>query len=101
MPWEDVKDILRPESAHMGVMKLDKEICTSCGQCIDNCPFKCWEWGEDEFPKLKDDYACFSCYNCMVACPVEAISIDSPYYVEDGFWETEDGPLEARMPSLI
>ena len=98
MPWEDVKDILRPESAHMGVMKLDKEICTSCGQCIDNCPFKCWEWGEDEFPKLKDEYGCFSCYNCMVACPVDAVSIDQPYTVDDGFWKTEDGPLEARMP---
>jgi len=98
MTWEHVKDILRPENAHMGVMTVDKEICTGCGLCIENCPFKAWEMGEDEFPRLKDEYECFSCYNCMVACPVEAISIVEPYHVDDGYWETDSAPLEARMP---
>ena len=40
MPWEDVKSILRPENAHMGVMSVDKDKCTGCGLCIQNCPFK-------------------------------------------------------------
>ncbi len=98
MAWEDVKAILRPENAHMGVMQVDKEICTGCGLCIQNCPFKAWEMGEDDFPKLKDEYECFSCYNCMVACPVEAISIVKPYTVDDGYWATDSAPLEARLP---
>ena len=98
MPWEDVKSILRPENAHMGIMKVDKELCTSCGLCLQNCPFKAWEMGADEYPKLKDEYECFSCYNCMVACPVEAISIVEPYHVDDGFWKTDSAPLEARIP---
>ncbi|MBW1711217.1 MAG: nitroreductase family protein [Deltaproteobacteria bacterium] len=98
MPWENVKDILRPENAHMGVMEVDKDICTSCGLCVDNCPFKAWEMDEDDHPRLKEEYECFSCYNCMVACPVEAISIVEPYHVDDGHWATDSAPLEARMP---
>ena len=50
MAWEDVKPILRPEGVHMGVMKVDTSLCTSCGLCIQNCPFRAWEMGEDEFP---------------------------------------------------
>ncbi len=98
MPWEKVKEILRPEGVHMGLMQVDRELCQSCGLCIENCPFKAWEWGADEFPKLKKEFECFSCYNCMVVCPVEAISIVGPYHVQEGFWKTEDTPLEARMP---
>jgi len=99
MSWDDVKDILRPEGVHMGVMQVDKDICTSCGTCISNCPFRAWEMGEDEYPKLKDGYECFSCYNCMVACPVEAISIVEPYHADPGgFWSTDPYPLPAVMP---
>lgn len=98
MASEDVKQILRPENVHMGVMAVDKDVCTSCGLCIDNCPFKCWEMGEDEYPKLKDEYQCFSCSNCMVACPVDAISMVETYHVKDGFWATEPHPLPYKMP---
>lgn len=98
MVSEEVKQVLRPENVHMGVMALDKDTCTSCGLCISNCPFKCWEWGEDEFPKLKDEYECFSCFNCMVACPEDAVSIIETYHVDDGFWATEPYPLPIKMP---
>jgi len=99
MSWENVKQILRPEGVHMGVMKVDKEICTSCGLCIQNCPFRAWEMGADEYPKLKDSYECFSCYNCAIACPVEAISIVDSYHADaGGFWATEPYPLPAVMP---
>jgi nitroreductase/ferredoxin len=98
MTWEDVKPILRPEGVHMGVMKVDKDICTSCGLCIQNCPFSAWEMGEDEFPRMKDEYECFSCYNCMVPCPVDAVSVVERYHVDRGFWETDAHPLPAKMP---
>jgi ferredoxin len=77
-------------------MKVDAEKCTSCGLCIKNCPFKCWEMGEDKIPKLKDGYACFSCSNCMVVCPVDAVSMVQPCRVEGGFFDT--GFPEYRMP---
>jgi nitroreductase/ferredoxin len=98
MAWEDVKSILRPENVHMGVMEVDAEFCTGCGLCIENCPFGCWEMGENDVPRLKEEYACFSCYNCAVACPVEAVSIVEPYHVDDGFWATEPHPLPAKLP---
>ncbi|UCD83950.1 MAG: nitroreductase family protein [Deltaproteobacteria bacterium] len=98
MPWEDVKHILRPETVHMGVMKADSEKCTNCMLCIDNCPFRAWEVGENEVPRMKEEYACFSCFNCMVACPVDAISIVDTYHVDKGFFATDPHPLPVKMP---
>jgi len=98
--WEELKSMFRPSGVHMGVMKCDIESCTQCGLCVENCPFKAWELDENKNPRLKQDYACFSCYNCMVACPTGAISIGKPYYAEDGsFYETQGGPLPAKMPA--
>ncbi len=85
--FEDLKDMLRPTGVHMGVMKADPDKCTSCGLCLENCPFKCWEMDEKEVPKMKEQYACFSCYNCMVACPVDAVSIVESYHVDEGFFD--------------
>ena len=97
--WKDVEPMFRPSGVHMGVMQCNVELCTQCGLCIQNCPFKAWEAGDDKVPRLKKDYACFSCYNCMVACPTGAISIVEPYVVDKGsFYETADGPLPPRMP---
>ena len=98
MAWEDVKPILRPEGVHMGVMKVDKEKCTGCGLCIQNCPFSVWEMGEDDHPRAKEKYDCFSCYNCMVVCPAEALSIQESYHVDKGFWASEPCPIPTRFP---
>lgn len=98
MDNEQFMDIVRSKYIQNGVMKVDKDICTQCELCIKNCPFKCWEMGEDDYPKLKDEYDCFSCSNCAVACPVDAISIVETYKVTDGFWQTAPEPLEYKMP---
>jgi nitroreductase/NAD-dependent dihydropyrimidine dehydrogenase PreA subunit len=98
MPWEDLKPIFRPETVHMGVMAVDKEKCTKCGLCLENCPFRAWETDEDGFPRQKQEYECFSCYNCMVPCATDAISIVEAYHVDDGFYATDPHPLPAKMP---
>ena len=99
MTWEkDLKQIFRPDDVHMGTMKVDPEKCTGCGLCIENCLFRTWEMGEDNVPKYKENWACFSCYNCMVACPTGAISIDEPYHVDSGFWKTYPHKLPAVKP---
>ncbi len=92
------KEIFRPENVHMGVMQVDVEKCTGCGLCVQNCLFRTWEMGEDKKVHYKDGGACFSCYNCMVACPVDAISIAEPYNVTAGFWKTQPHPLPAVRP---
>jgi alkylation response protein AidB-like acyl-CoA dehydrogenase/nitroreductase/NAD-dependent dihydropyrimidine dehydrogenase PreA subunit len=96
--WEELEPMFRPTGVHMGVMKADPDKCTSCGLCLLNCPFRCWEMDKNDVPKMKDEYECFSCYNCMVACPVEAISIVEPYHVDSGFFKTDPHPLPAKMP---
>ena len=98
MPWEDLEPIFRPKTVHMGVMAADEEKCTKCGLCLENCPFRAWETDEDGFPRQKEEYECFSCYNCMVACPTEAIAIVDVYHVDDGFYRTDPHPLGAKMP---
>ncbi|MBI5601887.1 MAG: nitroreductase family protein [Deltaproteobacteria bacterium] len=86
--FEELKPMLRPTGVHMGVMRVDAEKCTACGLCLRNCPFKCWEMGEKGFPVMKADNACFSCFNCLVACPTEAVSIVESYHVDEGFFDT-------------
>lgn len=101
MPWEDVKSILRPdfdEEVHMGIMEVDKSKCTKCGLCIQNCPFLCWKEDEEGFPVLKEEYACFSCYNCTIPCPVDAVKTVATYHVHSGFWKTHPDPLPAKLP---
>ncbi len=87
--FEDHKPMLRPVGVYNGVMDVDPDKCNSCGLCLQNCPFKCWEMDEKEIPKMKENYTCFSCYNCMVACPVDAVSIVRSYHVEEGFFDTK------------
>jgi nitroreductase/NAD-dependent dihydropyrimidine dehydrogenase PreA subunit len=99
MTWEkDLKEIFRPEGVHMGTMKVDPDKCTGCGLCVQNCLFRTWEMGEDNVPRYKRGWACFSCYNCLVACPAGAISIDEPYHVDSGFWATLPHKLPAVKP---
>ena len=47
---------------------------------------------------MEIDYVCFTCSNCMVACPTDAISIADTYHVSDGFWATEPYQLPVKMP---
>ena len=100
MPLEKFNDILRPDMdhVHMGIMKVDHDKCNKCGLCIKNCPFRAWELDEGGFPAMKETYECFSCYNCMVACPSDAIIIVEPYHVTEGYWKTDSYPLPAKMP---
>jgi nitroreductase/NAD-dependent dihydropyrimidine dehydrogenase PreA subunit len=97
---EELKPIVRPEGVHLGVMKIDPDKCTHCGLCIENCPFKCLEMAENEVPRMKKEHSCFSCFNCRVACPVDAVSIVSTYHVEGGFFDTGfpriKDPIEPR-----
>jgi len=96
--WSELEAIFRPKDVHMGLLEVDPEKCTHCGLCIENCLFRSWEMDENEVPRMKEKAPCFSCYNCMVACPVDAISIVEPYHVDSGFWKTLPQPLPARMP---
>jgi nitroreductase/ferredoxin len=95
--FEELKPIVRPEGVHVGVMKVDSDKCTNCGLCIENCPFKCLEMDENEVPKMKKQHSCFSCFNCVVACPVDAVSIIETYHVDGGFFDTGSPPIKIPL----
>ncbi len=104
MPWENMQSIFRPEGVHQGVMKSDPKKCTrtrgsSCQLCWDNCPFRAWTLTEGQEPRLAEGHYCFSCSNCMVACPRNAISVVETYHVDSGYFATTPSTLESRTPA--
>jgi nitroreductase/NAD-dependent dihydropyrimidine dehydrogenase PreA subunit len=90
---DDLKPILRPEGCTPGKMAIDADKCIACGKCVKNCPFKCFEIGEDKKPFMKEETCCFSCFNCMVACPEDAVSIVESYSAKGGFFDTDIPPV--------
>jgi nitroreductase/NAD-dependent dihydropyrimidine dehydrogenase PreA subunit len=82
-------------------MKIDREKCTKCGLCIENCPFSCWEEDADGIPKMKEgNVGCFSCFNCSVVCPVDAVETVDTWHVDgpvfDKGWPEQKMPLDPR-----
>lgn len=67
---------------------IDKELCTGCGSCVDECPFEAIE--------LVDDLAvsndkCTLCGACVDVCPEEAITLEEVERRSDGRAETHRG----------
>lgn len=94
--FEELKPMIRPTGVMSGIMQVDAERCSGCGLCIQNCCHKCWEMDELKHPQMKENVLCLSCFNCMVACPKQAISIGRPYEIKKGFFDTGFAPI--KMP---
>ena len=56
----------------MAYPKVDEELCTGCGACIDVCPTEAIVL-EDGVARIIED-ECTDCRSCESECPVEAIS---------------------------
>jgi NAD-dependent dihydropyrimidine dehydrogenase PreA subunit len=50
---------------------IDKELCTACGACMDECPSDSISEGD---VYSIDPESCTDCGACADVCPVEAIS---------------------------
>ena len=53
---------------------IDKEKCTHCGLCIEDCVSGCLSFDCDNFPKMDDEARCIACQHCLSICPVGALS---------------------------
>lgn len=54
--------------------KVDKEKCTGCESCIEECPSEAITMAEEK--AVIDADACVDCGVCVDACSVEAIEMD-------------------------
>lgn len=53
---------------------VDRELCTGCGICVDECPSNVFDMEDDlaEPNRLED---CTACKLCELDCPSEAIKV--------------------------
>jgi electron transfer flavoprotein alpha subunit len=56
------------------MIKINKEKCTGCGNCVDACPFGVLEIKNGK-AVIKNIANCRMCGRCMQACPNNAIKI--------------------------
>jgi len=57
--------------------KIDPDLCTACGICVDTCPTGSLEMNEDEtLVILVRPEDCDGCASCEEACPAEAIEME-------------------------
>ena len=54
--------------------KVDKEKCTGCETCVEECPADAISMAEDK--AVVDPDTCIDCGACVDACPVDAISME-------------------------
>lgn len=55
------------------VPRVNREICTGCGRCVDNCPGKAMKLTSKKAEISPEK--CIGCGECVHICPVSAISI--------------------------
>jgi electron transfer flavoprotein alpha subunit/NAD-dependent dihydropyrimidine dehydrogenase PreA subunit len=53
-------------------LKIDKELCTGCGMCVDSCAQAALDMKDD---KVEVNDKCNLCGACIDVCPVNALSI--------------------------
>jgi len=54
--------------------KVDKEKCTGCESCVEECPSEAITMAKEKAQVDAD--ACVDCGVCVDACPSEAISME-------------------------
>jgi len=55
-------------------VKIDKEKCTGCESCVEECPSEAIKMANDKAQVDVD--SCVDCGACVDACPTEAINME-------------------------
>ncbi len=59
----------------MPAVLVDKEACTGCGTCVENCPSDVFEIQEGIAVPVEEE-ACIGCRLCESQCPEGAITVE-------------------------
>ena len=54
--------------------KIDKDECTGCGTCVEECPTEAISLNADDIAVVKED-DCTECGLCVDSCPTSAITL--------------------------
>ena len=61
-------------------VKVDRELCTKCGICIERCPLDCLYPDIEGYPEFSYN-DCWYCGVCECDCPTGAARIELPYLI--------------------
>lgn len=56
--------------------KIDREECTGCGICVDECPTEALDLDSEDIATLAHPENCDGCATCEDVCPTEAITME-------------------------
>ncbi|MBU7024863.1 MAG: ferredoxin family protein [Theionarchaea archaeon] len=60
----------------MSIEKIDHELCTGCGICVDSCSVDVIRMDEEiQKAVIKYPEECMLCEFCVLDCPVDAIFV--------------------------
>ena len=93
----------------MTEIRIDRNLCNGCGQCIEACPFGAIRLDSEDRAEILDN--CTFCCSCVDACPQNAIEIEADPVVKtvnledySGIWvfaEHKDGQLRQVVYELL
>lgn len=56
--------------------KVNKNKCTGCGTCVDECPVEAITLDEEEGIAVVNEDECVDCGACEDVCPADAIKVE-------------------------
>ena len=60
----------------MTIERIDRDLCTGCGMCVDSCPMDVIRMNEKiKKAEIKYPDDCMLCLYCEFDCPVQAIYV--------------------------